>query len=73
MENETVVLQAIALYNKCELQELALKSFVLHSDRSETLLIGLILQNITWVYGFMVDVFLDNVLSIPLASDWLMH
>ena len=48
MENETVVLQAIALYNKCELQE-ALKSFVLHSDRSETLLIGLILQNITWV------------------------
>ena len=45
MENETVVLQAIALYNKCELQE-ALKSFVFHSDRSETLLI---LQNITWV------------------------
>ena len=58
MENETCFTSNSSMnmfvYNKFELQ-VALKFFVLHADRSETLLIGLTLQNITWVsmvYGW---------------------
>ena len=57
IENETCFtsnsFMNMFVYNKFELQ-VALKFFVLHADRSETLLIGLILQNITWVLHVMV-------------------